>query len=644
MASVDLPAFKAGDGAVANSPEPSGDVSDSNLISPRPSYDTADLLASAAIAVGFCLLATQTWAHWGDLQIDCGREVYVPYEILKGRMLYRDIAYPYGPLVPYLQAIVVAIFGLHLITFYFFGLICTLTISYLAYSIARRIVPPAAALAVSIVCLTQAFNPFLFNYVFPYSYAAVVGLLLGLATLHFLFEFVDTGAGRQLAIASLTASLALLCKQEFGAAALLAVGFAMVQEFSASSSTAQLVRRISMVMPGLLLAALVYGWFFLRLSPGFILRENFALSPTSPFMSTLGPRWIAQQGFRFVPAEMISKLSKVVFSLAVWFLVARLFSALNHVGRAVLLGAATLSAVVASLALLPATSHLVPALIAYNFWNIGTFPIGMYWVAPAILIASTAGLIPQADLKTIRAIALVTLFAIVLALRVLFSIRRIGYSVYYNVPMFLVYMIAVTSVIRVGGGRLPPSARDRLVNYILVAISIWLFAIPYPKPPVPTTPLETPLGMIFTTPAEAAAVPKIVSFIESQTAAGHRVMILPEFPMMYAMTGTESPSRWFEVTPGMLDDDEEKKFISDAEAGHVDYVIITNRATHEYGVPYFGLDWAQGLYAWIVGNFEQVSEFGRFTRERDAPFAALVYQRRGLATTATPGASGAPRQ
>jgi hypothetical protein len=35
LASVDLPAFKVGDGAVANSPELTGGVSDSNLTSPR---------------------------------------------------------------------------------------------------------------------------------------------------------------------------------------------------------------------------------------------------------------------------------------------------------------------------------------------------------------------------------------------------------------------------------------------------------------------------------------------------------------------------------------------------------------------------------------------------------------------------------
>ncbi len=638
MAAVDLPPPEAGGSAAANTPESNGGVRNPDPSAARASdaNANADFLARAAIAAAFCLLVLQTWAHWGDLQIDCGREVYVPYEILKGRMLYRDIAYPYGPLVPYLQALMVAVFGLHLVAFYIFGLVCALTIAYLAYGIARSVLPPAGSLAVSVVCLTQGFSQFLFNYVFPYSYAAVVGLLLGLATLYFLLAFLDTGSRRQLAMASLVAGLALLCKQEFGAAALLAVGFAVAQEFAASRSTARLLRHLGLVVPGLLVAALIYGWFFWRLTADFILRENFALSATSPFMRTFGPRWIAQQGFRFIPKEMMSALSSVVFSLGIWFLAARLLSTTNRAGRVILLGAAALSALLASLAFYPATSHVVAALVAFNLWNMATFPIGMYWIAPALLIGAMTRLIPEADPRTNRAISLVTVFAMALALRVLFEVRRSGYSVYYDVPLFLVFMIGLTLVLRLGAGRVKPAARDLFVNNILVTISIWLFAIPIPNPPSPTTPLETPLGMIFTRPAEAAAVPKIVSFIESQTAAGHRVMLLPEFPMMYAMTDTEAPSRWYEVTPGMLGDDEEKKFISDAEAGHVDYVIVTNRSTYEYGVPYFGLDWAQGLYAWIVGNFEQVGEIGSLTRKPDAPFAALIYKRRGLASTATP--------
>jgi hypothetical protein len=108
------------------------------------------------------------------------------------------------------------------------------------------------------------------------------------------------------------------------------------------------------------------------------------------------------------------------------------------------------------------------------------------------------------------------------------------------------------------------------------------------------------------------------------------VLILPEFPMLYVMVGTDSPSRWYEMVPGMLDGADEKQLIADAESQHVEYVIITNRTTFEYGYPYFGIDWCKDIYSWINSNFEQSSEFGKFERSINAPFAALVYKRRTI--------------
>ena len=81
------------------------------IIGERVGSVREDLVARLAIAAVFVVLAAYSWARWGDLQVDCGREVYVPIEILKGRMLYRDLWYPYGPLVPYAQALLLWIFG-----------------------------------------------------------------------------------------------------------------------------------------------------------------------------------------------------------------------------------------------------------------------------------------------------------------------------------------------------------------------------------------------------------------------------------------------------------------------------------------------------------------------------------------------------
>ena len=48
--------------------------------------------------------------------IDFGRELYVPWQITRGKMLSRDIASLFGPLSPYINALWFRLFGVSLIT------------------------------------------------------------------------------------------------------------------------------------------------------------------------------------------------------------------------------------------------------------------------------------------------------------------------------------------------------------------------------------------------------------------------------------------------------------------------------------------------------------------------------------------------
>src|SRR5689334_8255353 len=80
-----------------------------------------DAAARGVIVVVALVLAWLTWARWGNFQADCGRELYVPAEILRGKLLYRDLWYPYGPLEPYTAAVLLGLFGKHLYVFNLFG-------------------------------------------------------------------------------------------------------------------------------------------------------------------------------------------------------------------------------------------------------------------------------------------------------------------------------------------------------------------------------------------------------------------------------------------------------------------------------------------------------------------------------------------
>jgi hypothetical protein len=144
-----------------------------------------DGAARSTIVVLALILAWLTWAHWGDIQVDCGRELYVPAEILRGKLLYRDLWYYYGPLEPYLAAALLWIFGQYLNVFYLFGLTLATACALLSFDIGKMLAGRAVGFTVAAAVLLQGFQGSVFNYIFPYAYAAPLGLLFALLCLSF---------------------------------------------------------------------------------------------------------------------------------------------------------------------------------------------------------------------------------------------------------------------------------------------------------------------------------------------------------------------------------------------------------------------------------------------------------------------------
>src|SRR5438270_170454 len=70
------------------------------------------------LIVALCLVAMLgfTWRTWPEPVIDFGRELYVPWQLSQGKVLYRDIAYFNGPFSPYFNALIFKVFGAGLMT------------------------------------------------------------------------------------------------------------------------------------------------------------------------------------------------------------------------------------------------------------------------------------------------------------------------------------------------------------------------------------------------------------------------------------------------------------------------------------------------------------------------------------------------
>ncbi len=580
-----------------------------------------DAVARGLIVILAVVSAWLTWAHWGDIQIDCGRELYVPVQILRGKLLYRDLWYPYGPLEPYLAAALLWVFGQHLNVFYLFGLTLAIGCALLSFDIGKMLAGRVVGLTVAAIILLQGFEDSIFNYIFPYTYAALLGLLLALLSALFALRHALGRAGRNLMLAGLSAGLALLCKPEYGVSCCVMLAFMLVLDAVLQRSARLLLSGIIQCAPGVAVCAFIYGWFFWKLTPGFILLDNWNFSPGSYFMKTQGARYAARIGLRFVPVELLLLLIDATVAILLWLAIAKIGA--TRVGRSWWFTAAIALFVIGvaeARQFAPLAVYMILALLAY--------PRGMFFIGCAFFTYSFYALHYNVGDRLSLAKATFGIFALLLAVRVLAQIAWFGYSIFYDSPLLLAFAIALKGCVEAAASSLVVEQRRKLTNLILAIEVFTLAAILIPAHSNRTAALDTSWGTIYLAPGDADSARLIYNFVLEHKRHGRRVLLVPELPMIYAFTGTEAPSRWYTLTPGFLTPKQEDDYIANLERAAPDYIVLTNRQTDEYGEIYFGMDYDQNIFRWIERNYRVFRQIGNFRRDRSNVLAALIYERR----------------
>lgn len=156
-----------------------------------------------------------SWNRWCDPIIDNGRDLYIPAQLLRGAVLYRDILYNYPPLAPYLLAAIVFFTGASLAAYAAIGIACAAAAAALLYAAAYRLAGREAALAAALtfvlvnVCGASSWG---MNWISPYTFSATFGMT-------FLLAFVAAAVFEQPALAVAFAVLASWCKVEYAIAA-----------------------------------------------------------------------------------------------------------------------------------------------------------------------------------------------------------------------------------------------------------------------------------------------------------------------------------------------------------------------------------------------------------------------------------------
>ena len=610
--------------------------------------ETGGLWLARAGIIGFAvLLAWQTWGHWGDFQVDNGRELYVPAEILKGKLLFRDLWYMYGPLAPYLKAFLFWIFGVKLNVLFSLGLTITIGSALIMFEITRHFrLGIAGSMVPSVFFLIESFYPTIRNFVFPYSYAASLAAFLGIACLYFVMRHIRDARASDLAYAALLTGLVVLTKQEFGVACLALVAFACVAGYWSRRSASELWRNIGIFSVALLPAVAGYGWLVWKTSARLIFFENWISTPGTYFMRTFGKISIPQQGLRFVPHELLLCFELTALGVALWALVAWLAAAaikkleLDSKWSIALIVSAVLVPLWASAsafrtqypwgmiieadprgnALLVMTELIVPhglfflaiLFIGYALWKLGKEPRNQMAVLEAAL----------------------GIYGVLVGLRVMMKLRPmlVDCTVFFNGPVFIVFTILLYRIIRWACRSLDKRRSDATIASMFAGEAIALVLLLAPRPGTLPAKLTTNVGSFYTKADVAILFPQIVSFMKSHTVNGKDILVVPEPPSLYVYAGMDAPSRMYGLVPGYVSPDQEQDYISQLKDSQVRYVLITNRIVTEYHVHGF----ANGgynvpIYNWIMANFVKVGQFGPLPGAAYPPFTTWIYERKDLA-------------
>ena len=423
-----------------------------------------------------------TWATWGSLTTDCGREMYVPALLSQGKMLYRDVFYPYTPAAPYFNSYLFRMFGLHLNVLYWAGSLSALVCALLIYLIGMRLSSWVAGWAAAAIVLVQAFQRGIFNFALPYAFASVYGCLSACLFLWFIIRASTSSSWIWIFGGGSAAAAAFLFKPEIGTACYLTLMLLIALRTFQQRSWKGILKDLLTIAPGIAACVLVVIWMVSIAGIGFITQENIMSWPTSYFMKTYGSFWLRQTGFSLSFGDLSLAIFRMSFFSGVMLLLRRALAGWRSDGRSIFWGAALIIAAFAGIV------KVLP-------WQVNGLFRGVFFPRDMVFIVGTAAVAAwwyfwrrgQAD--QVRTFAILLSFSSLFAFRSLFRMDAIGYPIYYNAPVTLCFLLLARVVI-------PRSGRSR--RFIMQAELLLCFAclmmafvlvsrIPWRKDLVPLT-------------------------------------------------------------------------------------------------------------------------------------------------------------
>jgi hypothetical protein len=218
----------------------------------------------------------------------------------------------------------------------------------------------------------------------------------------------------------------------------------------------------------------------------------------------------------------------------------------------------------------------------------------------------------EASTKTL-VLLVVTVYSLLSLVRVILRVRSGGAYSSYLLPASVIlftYCWATTFPALIRDRRAGPVARYIGLALIFAWVAVTAGVVTHRFRTSNTYPVTTARGTIIAIPELGIAFDEAVKFINRETEPSDAVAVVPEGTSLNFFTDRRNPLKEEITTPGYLNPEQEERAIRQLIESNTRLILVTNRATPEFGRGIFGRDYCQTLMQWIDENFEEQAVFG----------------------------------
>lgn len=577
-----------------------------------------------AIAAAFVALAALSWRKWPDPLIDFGQQLYVPWRLVHGAVLYHDVSYVYGCLSVCYHAMLFKIFGASLnivLASNFLILIFLLLLIYkLFLKCSDGLTATVAGLALTVIAFSQLLDVGNYNYICPYSNEEFHGLVLSVVMMAGLARWWQSRRILPIVLSGACLGLIFMTKPEIFVAAL--APWAVAGIFQR--------RRIS---PAALAKSFLLAAGSALIPPaGFFFRFHSQTNPADALRAVCGA-WMPlfhSTGLKIPIYRRITGLDMpwfhvrealvefgaltLVVAICAWRLTRPTLTSLE---RAILLG------LVGGASILYGwqnSGHALPLLLAVAivlWWREWRLTVRMEDGGLKIENASSPSSMLQSPSSLLIFPVLWLVFSFLMLAKLGFNPRFAHYGVFLAMPAFLSAIYLLLHLLpRFLERRGLESKTFRAAMLVLLLAGLARLLI---QSALFYKDKDFSLGsggdrMVAYNPKidpTAPAMASAVAWIETNTAPTNTLAVIPEGVMLNYLTRRVNPTPYavfaFEVSAFG-----EPTMLAAYEKNPPDYIVLAHRDTSEYGVPFFGAGkgFGQDLMQWVSRNYQPVYQIG----------------------------------